>query len=136
MKEVAFDVKVEPGLAKVSKNVMLAPGTNTDDNARADVSARGIFSGHEITYFDVRISNPNAPSYRALNLTEVFKKNDKEKMSAYSDRILQVEKGSFVRLILTTTGGMGPQCARTHKRIAELVAEKKNERHADVMNHI
>ena len=34
MKEVAFD-----GLAKVSKNVMLAPGTNTDDNARANVSA-------------------------------------------------------------------------------------------------
>ena len=57
-------------------------------------------------------------------------------MRAYSDRILQVEKGSFVPLIYTTTGGMGPQCARTHKRIAELVAEKKNERHADVMNHI
>ena len=31
---------------------------------------------------------------------------------------------------------MGPQCARTHKRIAELVAEKKNKRYADVMNHI
>ena len=91
MKEVAFDVKVEPGLAKVSKNVMLAPGTNTDDNARADVSVRGIFSGHEITYFDVRISNPNAPSYKALNLTEVYKKNEKEKMRAYSDRILPVE---------------------------------------------
>ena len=136
MKEVAFDVKVEPGLAKVSKNVMLAPGTNTDDDARADVSARGIFSGHEITYFDVRISNPNAPSYKALNLTEVYKKNEKVKMRAYSDRILQVEKGSFVPLIYTTTGGMGPQCARTHKRIAELVAEKKNERYADVMNHI
>ena len=57
-------------------------------------------------------------------------------MRVYSDRILQVEKGSFVPLIYTTTGGMGPQCARTHKRIAELVAEKKTERNADVMNHI
>ena len=68
MKEVAFDVKVEPGLAKVSKNVMLAPGTNTDDNARADVSARGIFSGHEITYFDVRISNRLCPFVGDLNI--------------------------------------------------------------------
>ena len=57
-------------------------------------------------------------------------------MKAYSDRIIQVEKGSFVPLVYTTTGGMGPQCIKTHKRIAQLYAEKKNERYADVMNHI
>ena len=57
-------------------------------------------------------------------------------MRAYGDRIIQVKKGSFVPLIYTTTGGREPQCARTHKRIAELVAEEKNERYADVMNHI
>ena len=136
MKEVAFDVKIEPGLAKVSKNMNLAPGSNIEDNARSDVSARGIFSSHEVTYFDVRISNPNAPSYKALSLAEVYKRNEKEKMRAYSDRILQIEKGSFVPLVFTTTGGMGPQCVRTHKRIAELVAHKKNEKYADVMNHI
>ena len=136
MKEVAFDVKIEPGLAKVSKHVKLTPGTNTEDNARSDVSARGIFSGHEVTFFDVRISNPNAPSYRSLSLNDVYKKNENEKMKAYSDRIIQVEKGSFVPLVYTTTGGMGPQCTKTHKRIAELFAEKKNERYADVMNHI
>ena len=57
-------------------------------------------------------------------------------MRAYSNRILQTEKGSFVPLLYTTTGGMGPQCARKHERIAELVALKKNEKYADVMNHI
>ena len=31
---------------------------------------------------------------------------------------------------------MGPQCVRTHKRIAELVAYKRNERYADVLSHI
>ena len=136
MKEVAFDVKIEPGLAKVSKNVVLAPGTNTEDNARSDVSARGIFSSHEVTYFDVRISNPNAPSYKKLSLMDVYKRNEQEKMRAYGNRILQVEKGSFVPLVYTTTGGMGPQCVRTHKRIAELVADRKNEKYADVINHI
>ena len=136
MKEVAFDVKIEPGLAKVSKNVKLAPGTNTDDNARSDVSARGIFSSHEVTFFDVRISNPNAPSYKSPSLADVYKKNENEKMRSYGDRILQVEKGSFVPLVYTTTGGMGPQCSRTHRRIAELVSDKKNERYADVINHI
>ena len=89
-----------------------------------------------MTYFDVRISNPNSPSNKKLKLCDVYKKNEKEKMRHYNDRILQVEKASFVPLIYTTTGGMGPQCERTHKRIAELVAYKRNERYADVMSHI
>ena len=46
----------------------------------------------------------------SLSLTEyVLEKNEGEKMRAYNDRILQVEKGSFVLLVYTTTGGMGPQ---------------------------
>ena len=114
MREVAFDVKMEPGLQKVSKNVKLTPGTKTEDNARLDVSARGIYSSHELTFFDVRISNPNAPSNRSLTLTAVYSKNEKEKMKAYGDRVLQVEKGSFVPLVYTTTGGMGPLCEKTH----------------------
>ena len=57
-------------------------------------------------------------------------------MKAYGDRVLQVEKGSFVPLVYTTTGGMGPLCERTHKRIAQLIAEKRNERYSDVMNHL
>ena len=36
----------------------------------------------------------------------------------------------------TTTGGMGPQCGETHQRIAKLVADRKNEKYADVINHI
>jgi hypothetical protein len=61
-----------------------------------------------LTFFDVRISNPNAPSNRCLTIAAVYKKNEREKMKAYEDRILQVEKGSFVPLVYTTTGGMGP----------------------------
>ena len=56
----------------------------------------GIFSSHELTFFDVRISNQNAPSNRSLTLSAVYSKNEKEKMKAYGDRVLQVEKGLFV----------------------------------------
>ena len=136
MQEVAFDVKVEPGLQKVSKNVKLQPGSKTEDNARLDVSARGIFSSHELTFFDVRISNPNAPSNRSLTIADVYKKNEKEKMKAYGDRIIQIEKGSFVPLVYTTTGGMGPQCEKLHKRIAKLITDKRNERYSDVINNL
>ena len=57
-------------------------------------------------------------------------------MFSYTDRIIQVEKASFVPLVYTTSGGMGHQCEKTHKRIAELVADKQSERYADVMSHI
>ena len=53
-----------------------------------------------------------------------------------NDRILQVEKGSFSPLIFTTTGGMGPECTKYHKRVAELLSNKRGESYADVMNFI
>ena len=43
MQEVAFDVKIEPGLAGVSENVKLASGYMTEDTARSDDFARGLW---------------------------------------------------------------------------------------------
>ena len=86
-----------------------------------DVSARGIFSSHEVTFFDVRISKPNASSYKSLSLAEVFKKNEIEKMNLYSDRILQVEKGSFVPLVYTTTGGVRVQSLLHSRRMRDIL---------------
>ena len=60
MRDFAFDVSIEPGLEKESKNVRLAPGTKTEDNARLDVSAGGIFSSHGRTFFHLRITNPKS----------------------------------------------------------------------------
>ena len=57
-------------------------------------------------------------------------------MTAYNDRVLQVEKASFVPLIYTTTGGMGPQCTAFHKQLAQLIADKRHEKYSDVVNHM
>ena len=61
---------------------------------------------------------------------------EKEKKRGYLERVIQVEKGSFTPMIFSTFGGMGKEAKRHHKRIAELIAEKKNERYAEVMNHL
>ena len=50
--------------------------------------------------------------------------------------MLQVEKGSFLPLIFSTTGGMGPEATRYHKRVAELISSKRGEKYSDVVNHI
>ena len=47
-----------------------------------------------------------------------------------------MERGSFTPLIYTTFGGWGPQATRYHKRLAEKMATKQNEKYSHVLNHM
>ena len=57
-------------------------------------------------------------------------------MRKYNSRILTVEKGSFTPLVYTTFGGWAPQAVRYHKRLAQLIASRRNEEYHHVMNHL
>ena len=61
--------------------------------------------------------------------------NDKRK-SKYNERITHIEKGSFTPIIMSTSGGMGIEATRFHKRLALLISEKRHEQYAHVLNHI
>ena len=54
----------------------------------------------------------------------------------YNEWVLQVEKGSFTPIVMSTSGGEGKEAARHHKRISTLIAEKRNESYADVINYV
>ena len=56
------------------------------------------------------------------SLDDLYKENENEKKRAYNDRVINVEKSSFTPLVFTTTGGMGPECQKLNKRIAESIA--------------
>ena len=66
----------------------------------------------------------------------LYLENEREKKNLYNDRILNTERGTFTPLVFSTTGGMGPECARMNKRIAELIAAKTGEAYSHVMKHI
>ena len=134
LREVCKDVKIEPPLMPVG--VTGTESSNDAERARLDVSAVGIWSSMERTFLDVRVMHPNSPSYENMSPEDIYNKHEKEKKRAYNDRIMQVEKGSFTPLIFSTTGGMGPECARYHKRVAELIANKRGEQYSDVVNHM
>ena len=51
-------------------------------------------------------------------------------------KVIQVEKGSFTTVVMSTFGGMGKEAVNYHRRIATLISEKRNERYSDVMNYI
>ena len=134
LREVCKDVKVEPELMPIGGVELQA--NNKAERARLDVSAIGIWSPMERTFLDVRVMHPNSPSYKDKQPEQLYKEHERLKKNAYNERILQIEKGSFSPLIFSTTGGMGPECTRYHKKIAKLLSAKRSEAYADVMNLI
>ena len=90
----------------------------------------------ERTFLDVRVFHPNSSSYLNSSPEQLYLQHEREKKRVYNDRVLQVEKGSFSPLIFSTTGGMGPEATRYHKRVVELISSKRGEKYSDVVNHI
>ena len=134
LKEICKDVKVEPELLPLNNSE--TQSSNVAEKARLDVSAVGVWSSMERTFLDIRVMHPNSPSYMAITPDQLYSQQEREKKRTYNDRILQVEKGSFSPLIFSTTGGMGPECTKYHKRIAELLSNKRGESYSDVMNYL
>ena len=129
------DVRVEPELIPVNPN-KFSHRTNTQAGARLDVSARGVWSKFERSFYDIRVTHPNCLSNVGKPVADIYSEHQKSKKVEYEERIIQSEKGSFTPLVFTTSGGMGPECIIFYKRVAELTAAKKNERYAIIMNYI
>ena len=70
------------------------------------------------------------------SINQLYRENEMEKKRAYNERVIQVEKGSFTPVVFSTVGGMGPEAERFHKRLAVLIAEKRNETYSHVVNYI
>ena len=135
MKEVCHDVRVEPELLPIASD-RPAEGENLANKARLDVSGIGVWGAYEKTFLDIRIMHPNSPSYVNKPINDVYALHEEQKKRKYNERVLQVERGSFTPIVGSTFGGWGQEAERHHKRIATLIALKRNEEYADVMSYI
>ena len=134
MKEICHDVKTEPELLPLdAENINSG---NQAKKARLDVSGIGVWGSHERTFLDIRIMHPNAPSYIDKPLDKVYEQHENAKKGCYNERIIQVEKGTFTPIVMSTFGGCGVEANKFHKRIATLIAEKRNERYSDVITYM
>ena len=59
-----------------------------------------------------------------------------EKKRAYDQRIREVEHGTFCPLVFSCTGGMGRAAVATYKRLAALVAGKRDQPYSQIMGWI
>ena len=66
----------------------------------------------------------------------VLRKHENEKKNEYNRRVLEVEHGSFTPLVFTTSGAMGHECTKFHKKLAEKVSKKSGEKYEEVMRYI
>ena len=126
--EVSPNVAVEPTLQPLTGESLQYKTANSDDDARADISAQGFWGNkRQLAFFDVRVFNPNAPSCCNSSMASVYSRHENEKRRAYQQRIIEVEHGFFTPLVFSANGGMGPTATVTYKRITSLLAEKRAE---------
>ena len=125
MTEVCHDVQVEPHLHALSGEVMHHHSAVLDDNARVDIRTSGFWMClHHRTFFDVRVFNSFAVSNWSTTLAATFRRHEAEKRRAYEERIREVEHGSFIPLVFSSSGGMGKAATTTYKHLAQLLSEK------------
>ena len=83
--------------------------------------------------FDVRIFHPSATSN---SVGDPFRKHEQEKKRTYNQRVIDVEKATFIPLVFSTSGAMGKEAERFHKRLATLLSNKRNISYSDAMSFI
>ena len=128
MSEVCYNVMIEPQLQSLSGETFRRKTTKTEDNAHLDISADAFWGTEkQRAFFDVRIFNPNAPSYQNANLDAIYQRQEKEKRRSYEERVTEVEMGSFTPLVFAITGGMGKSTTIAYKRLASLLATKRQQ---------
>ena len=126
LRECCQNVEVEPLLTPLTGEQFHYRTANTDDQARLDVSARGVWTRGSKAFFDVRVFNPLAPSYRNQTLSAAHKSNENEKKRKYRQRIQNVEHGSFTPLVFTSFGGMSVECLKFYNHISDKISDKRN----------
>ena len=70
------------------------------------------------TYFDVMVSGLFTVSNTTINLKALYERNEIEKLGQYQDRARETEHVSFEPQVFLATGGTGPRCIKTLKRMA------------------
>ena len=106
----------------------------TTDGACLDVRAQGFWGSHNTKdFFDVKVFNPFAKSYRNRPLTQVFTQMEQMKHRSYDQRVRDIEHGTMTPLIFSLNGGLGRAATVTYKRLASLLSLKWNEPYSIVM---
>ena len=76
---------------------------------------------------DVCVFNPNSPTYLSLSLESCYRRHEQER-SKYEQRVTRIEHASFtpIIIVLSCTGGTSKTTSTFMKRLALLLADKRD----------
>ena len=133
LNRVCPNVKQEPHLTPVTGETFSHDTAITDPGARLDIKARNFWRRGQDAFFDVCVTHVNAPSQKKQETKVTFHRHEERKKRNYMERCLYVEHATFTPLVIGTNGGMGDECEKFLKNLAELLAKKDGEEYSDVM---
>ena len=97
-------------------------------------SALGFWGNrYQQAFFDVRVFNPNALTYHKLQLPSAYQRQEREKKRLCEQRVHEIELASFTPLVFSSSGGMSKSTSVAYKRLASLLAEKRDQPYSLVM---
>ena len=136
MDNVCHDVQIEPKLQSLDWEIFSSNSTTTDDDARLDIKANGLWgSRFNRTFSDVKIFNPHAKSF-PKTIKDAYKYHESIKRNKYDERIRKTEHKSFNALVFACSGGAGTSASRVMKQLATKISEKRREPYADTISYI
>jgi hypothetical protein len=128
LSQVCHNVSTDPHLQPLSGETLRHNTAITEENARLDLKANGMWGDRfHTTFFDVRVFSRHATSYKSTAPSSLYQRHEKEKRRAYNQRITEVEQASFSPLVFSATGGMGRTATTVYQRVAALIAKKKTQ---------
>ena len=133
--KVCKDVITEPKLLPLTGEE-LPSGSNTSNEARLDVSARGLWSPLDKAFLDIRVLHPNAASNENKSLAQMYYQHEQEKKRLYNQRVIQVEHATFTPIVMSTTGGMSSECNIFFKRLSYLLSIKTGQAYSDTIGYV
>ena len=132
LQDVCHDVEVEPHTQTLTGQI-LSSSTNSSDEARLEVSARGFWQRGQRAFFDVRVFNPFAKSHLSQGLETAFTSIENEKKRQYNQRNIEVEHGFVSSLVFTPYDGSGREAERFLAELAHKVSENKHMSYSTVI---
>ena len=135
LNDVAYGVHTEPMLQPLTGEC-LPDTSNREDEARPDIAARGFWQRYAMAFFDVKVFNPFASTYLPRKLEAVFASKETEKRTAYNERCIQIEHGSFTPLVFSAFGGAGRETSQFISKLIEKLSEKNGMESSVVANYL
>ena len=135
LNDVAYGVHTEPMLQPLTGE-NLEGAANTKDEARPDIAAKGFWQRFAMAFFDIKVFNPLAKTHLAKKLDVAFSSSEEGKKTAYNERCILVEHGSFTPVVFSALGGCGRETNVFISKLVEKLSEKNGLETSVVSNYV